>query len=86
VELAWGMEQKKLGEQGIGLTGLRELEFSLLFFNTFYNLETNLNSIQIRNPNDSSHKIKSNCIHQYKIELCNGMKCNKQIFIVPKLI
>jgi hypothetical protein len=44
-----------------------------------------LNSIQIQILNDSSHKIKSNSTHQYKIKYrCHENATNK--YIKPKLI
>jgi hypothetical protein len=50
------------------------------FSKTFYTLENNLNSIQIRISNDSSCKIKYNNTHRYKIKLCNDMKCIKEFY------
>jgi hypothetical protein len=65
-----------------GLENSKAFNFQILFKKT----QTNLDSIQIQILNDSSHKIKSKSTHHYKIKLYNGMLCNKQIFIWPKLI
>jgi hypothetical protein len=54
------MKRVRAGER-IGLGGLGNR--NSIFYKTFYNLETNLNSIQIQILNDSSCKIKSNSTH-----------------------
>jgi hypothetical protein len=54
------MKREQAGER-IGPEGLGNR--NSIFSKTFYNLETNLNSIQIRILNDSSRKIKSNSTH-----------------------
>jgi hypothetical protein len=54
---------------------------SFSFSKSFYNLQTSLNPIQIRILTTSTHKIKCKNISPTKEKLCNGMKCNNQIFI-----
>jgi hypothetical protein len=58
--------------------GIRKI---LFFFKPFYNLQTNLNSIQILISMTSTHKIKYKNTSPTKEKLCTGMKCNNQIFI-----
>jgi hypothetical protein len=68
LEKKWKGNETEMGRLRIQPT--RDLENSKGFpiFKTFYKNQTNLDSIQIRISNESSHKIKSNSTHQYKIK------------------
>jgi hypothetical protein len=58
--------------------GIRKI---LFFFKSFYNLQTNLNSIQISISTTSTRKAKYKNTSPTKEKLCIDMKCNNQIFI-----
>jgi hypothetical protein len=86
--LGYAVEKRKEveGWAGWGFAPMAYIGNNNPFFSkTLYNLQTDLNSIQIQTSTTPAHK-KTKSTHQHRIKLCNNMRMQQRIYITPKLI